>query len=115
LTIERKEVEAITAALVMHNATEPMDINEYNRRYEGYVQRHDGILEKIRKLEGKQTSLQKELDILNGFIQDIRDMKDLPIEFSDRLWNALVDRMTVYADGKVRFLFKNGATVTLNI
>ena len=115
LTIERKEVEAITAALVMQNATEPMDINEYNRRYEGYVQRHDGILEKIRKLEGKQTSLQKELDILNGFIQDIRDMKDLPIEFSDRLWNALVDKMTVYADGKVSFLFKNGATVTLNI
>lgn len=36
----------------------------------------------------------------------------LPLEFTDRFWNNLIDRVTVYHDGRMVFCFKNGAEVT---
>ena len=35
----------------------------------------------------------------------------LPLEFMDRFWNNLIDRVTVYEDRRLVFRFKNGAEV----
>ncbi|MDD6017503.1 MAG: hypothetical protein PUC03_01220 [Clostridiales bacterium] len=39
-------------------------------------------------------------------------MKALPIDFSERLWNALVKNLTIYPEGRAAFLFKNGTKIT---
>lgn len=36
----------------------------------------------------------------------------LPLEFTDRFWNNLIDRVTVYHDGRMVFRFKNGTEET---
>ena len=36
----------------------------------------------------------------------------MPIEFTDDLWLATVERMTVYADETVVFTFKSGVEIT---
>ena len=36
----------------------------------------------------------------------------MPIEFTDDLWLATVDRMTINADETVVFAFKNGTKIT---
>ena len=36
----------------------------------------------------------------------------LPVRYSDRLWLNLIDRVTVYEDGKLLFRFKNGTEIT---
>ena len=36
----------------------------------------------------------------------------LPVQYSDRLWLNLIDRVTVYEDGSLVFRFKNGAEIT---
>ena len=35
----------------------------------------------------------------------------LPLEFSERLWHNLIDKVTVYADRRVVFRFRNGAEI----
>ena len=35
----------------------------------------------------------------------------LPLEFTDRFWNNLIDRVTVYHDGRMVFRFKDGTEV----
>ena len=35
----------------------------------------------------------------------------LPLEFSERLWHNLIDKVTVHADGRVVFRFRNGAEI----
>lgn len=44
----------------------------------------------------------------------IRLMPELPIGFSESHWNALVDHVTVYADDRMVFSFKNGSEITEN-
>ena len=36
----------------------------------------------------------------------------LPVQFSDRLWLNLIDRVTVFEDGRLVFRFKNGMEIT---
>ena len=36
----------------------------------------------------------------------------LPVQYSDRLWLNLIDRVTVYEDGRLVFRFKNGTEIT---
>ena len=36
----------------------------------------------------------------------------LPVQYSDRLWLNLIDRVTVFEDGRLVFRFKNGMEIT---
>ena len=36
-------------------------------------------------------------------------------EFTESLWNGLVDHVTVYADERLVFTFKNGKEVTISL
>ena len=36
-------------------------------------------------------------------------------EFTESLWNGLVDHVTVYADERLVFTFKNGKEVTVSL
>jgi hypothetical protein len=39
-------------------------------------------------------------------------MRDMPVGFSGSLWNAFVEKLTIFPDGRAEFLFKNGAVIT---
>ena len=39
-------------------------------------------------------------------------MPELPTGFNESHWNALVDHVTVYADDRMVFSFKNGSEIT---
>ena len=39
-------------------------------------------------------------------------MQELPIEFEEHLWFALIDRVTVYRDERIVFRFKTGQEIT---
>ena len=36
-----------------------------------------------------------------------------PIEFNEKLWHAVVDRVTVYNDDRLVFTFRNGSEETV--
>lgn len=46
------------------------------------------------------------------FMTEICLMPELPTGFNASHWNALVDHVTVYADDKMVFTFKNGSEIT---
>ncbi len=50
---------------------------------------------------------------MDCFITELMTLDDsLPVQYSDRLWLNLIDRVTVYEDGSLVFRFKNGAEIT---
>ena len=55
-----------------------------------------------------------EVDIIECFMFEISRVHDLPVSFSDSLWNAMIDKIAVHADGRTVFIFKNGREVTEN-
>ena len=50
--------------------------------------------------------------MIECFMTEIRLMPELPTGFSESHWNALVDHVTVYADDRMVFSFKNGSEIT---
>ncbi len=73
---------------------------------------HDALNGKLEKLGRKKEKRQQQIDVLDRFIADLKEMRDMPVEFSGSLWNAFVEKLTIYPDGNAEFLFKNGAAIT---
>ncbi len=49
--------------------------------------------------------------MLGEFLFRLSELDLLDISFDDSLWNWSVEQVTVFADGKMRFRFKNGVCV----
>jgi len=45
------------------------------------------------------------------FMQDIRNQPIVLEEFDEKFWTAVVNRVTVFPDGRLKFCFKGGSEV----
>ena len=109
---ERAEVETLSANLIHENATVKMDQKVFNSRLEGYTQRYDALTGRFEKLGEKQKRLEQEIFIIDRFAADLDSLDEIPVDFSPSLWNAFIEKVTLYPDGRADFLFKNGAVIT---
>ena len=50
---------------------------------------------------------------INGMLFELMDLEQLPIEFDEKLWNATVERLTVYEDERLVFSLKDGTEITV--
>ena len=92
-----------------------MSQDEYNEKYDGYAERYNRAKKRYDKLMQRKTTLSFEVDIIECFMFEIKALPSLPMEFSDSLWNAMIDKVTVHSDGKAVFTFKNGTEITENL
>ena len=54
-------------------------------------------------------------DIFSGFFAGLGGTEELPVDFNEQLFRRLVDYATVYSDGRVVFIFRNGVEVDTKI
>jgi len=50
--------------------------------------------------------------IFSGILFELGEVDEIPAEFKESLWHTLVDHVTVYADERIVFCFKDGTEVT---
>ena len=108
-------VSALTERLIAENASAEMSQGEYNRRYDSFSERYDKAEKRCEALKRRKVTLQFEVDMVECFMTEVRLMPELPTGFSESHWNALVDHVTVYADDRMIFTFKNGSEITENL
>lgn len=46
-------------------------------------------------------------DLFSGFLSGLEEVRELPVDFSEKLFHRLVDYATAYSDGRVVFNFRN--------
>lgn len=46
-----------------------------------------------------------------GMMFELGELDDLPLTFDEKLWQGTVDHVTIYADERVVFRFKDGKEV----
>ena len=54
-------------------------------------------------------------DAIGGCLFALEELDLLQITFSEALWNTVIDHVTVYADDRLVFRFKNGMETEVNI
>ena len=113
LADEKEIMEALTKKLIAENATTAMPRDEYNRKYDALAQRHHTAEERAVQLQGQKARKRFQADVMDCFITELMTLDaSLPVQYSDRLWLNLIERVTVYENGNLVFRFKNGAEIT---
>ena len=113
LETEMEFVSELTRKLIAENATTVIQQEEYNRRYDALAQRYRDAEDRAQQLQSQKVTRRFQGDVIESFMNEIRAFDDsFPVQYSDRLWLNLIDRVTVYEDGRLVFRFKNGTEIT---
>ena len=93
------------------NAATPQDQEEYNLRYNSYIERYEQLSSRFDELTVlKEEKLAKRRSI-ERFIATLSKQEDILTEFDNWLWLSTVERVTVNSDGTLVFKFYYGAEI----
>ena len=81
-------------------------------KYDAYAERFEKAQAKYEKLQAERQTAIAEADNIAQTMKEIASVQELPIEFEEHLWFALIDRVTVYRDEQIVFRFKTGQEIT---
>lgn len=108
---ECSSIEMMVDAFVNENTRVAMNQDEYQRRYNAYVERyeklrnrHMALTEEIRKRKARKSQIHAFLDILEN-------QEELLTAFDETLWRWTILEMVVLSNEEVSFRFKDGAEV----
>ena len=71
--------------------------------------------EKLNALLAERKRMETEALAISGMLFELMELEQLPIEFDEKLWNATVERLTVYEDERLVFSLKDGTEITVLI
>ena len=93
------------------NASAPINQKEYLERYEKYSAQYDELKKRYDALQTQIAERKAKNIIIGSFMFEIAELSTIPMEFSERLWNAVIDHVTVYEDERLVFTFKYGGDI----
>jgi len=110
----QREIEVVSELMrksIYENARFGVNQDEYNERYQGYIERHRIVTEQVADLEDQRRKRQNKLLTLERFIREIETRPLVFEEFNEKQWVLVVDQVTVCRDGRLEFVFKDGTCV----
>lgn len=97
------------------NTRQIQDQEEYNRRF-------SELDTECKKAEEEIGAIQKEIleqsgrkEQIRRCLDELRECGDILDEFDDDLWSSMVEFVTVYADEKLEFLFRDGTRIPIQM
>ena len=112
---EMEVTAGLIQKLVDENATRKLDQHDYRKKYDGYAGRYAALESRMDSLEKERERKEIQYDIFSGFIAGLEEVRELSVDFNEKLFHRLVDYATVHSDGRVVFTFRNGAEVSTEI
>ena len=112
---EMEVVAGMIQRLVDENATRKLDQEGYRRKYAGYADRYAALESRMDGLKKERERREIQHDLFSGFLSGLEEVRELPVDFSGKLFHRLVDYATVNSNGRVVFTFRNGVEVSTEI
>lgn len=113
LNDEIEIVFGLTKKLIAENAEIAIPQDEYNRKYDALVERCHAAQDRLDELQKLRITRSFQAYVLECFMFEIKAIDTtVQLEFTDRFWNNLIDRVNIYHYGRMVFRFKNGTEVT---
>ena len=113
-----REMDMISEMLrqtVMMNASASVSEEEYRHRYNDLTERFKAEEEKHAQLVAERDRMKEESAAIGGMILELTELKQLPIEFDEKLWFATVDHVTVYGDDALVYSLRDGTEVKVEL
>ena len=89
---------------------------------ETYRTTHDELCHRFEETEAKLAALQRRRDrmkadaiAIGGMMFELGELDTLPVVFDEKLWHGTIDHVTVHADERVVFRFKDGKEIVTRL
>lgn len=113
LNEEIQIVSELVSQCIKENSSNQQSQEEYNKKYNRLVQRYEKANSRLEKINAeKNARIQRDREF-RIFIESIKQQPLIVEEWDETLWLSLLDTATVYADGSITFLFKNGTEINV--
>ena len=113
-----QELDVVTGMIqqmVKENAAQAKSQATYIGQYNSLVERYENLQSRYDTLQQQKERRLLQADAIGGCLFALEELDLLQITFSDALWNTVVDHVTVCADCRLEFYFKNGTDISVQI
>ena len=113
-----QELDVVTGMIqqmVKENAAQAANQIDYTNRYNALVDRYENLQLRYDSLQAQKQRRQLQAAAIDDCLTALEEADLLQIQFSDALWNTVVDHVTVYTDEWLVFHFKNGADISVQM
>lgn len=101
----------MTQDLISRNAHVALNQEEYQKRYEGMIEKYETKKGEYDDLQTKINKRNAKAEILRRYTSCLTEQNDTIIEFDGSLWSGLVDCVTAYSKEDIRVTFKDGMEI----
>lgn len=100
---------------VKKNAVVAQNQEEYMARYNELVDRYEGLQKQLNAVNVERTGRMTKSHAIDEYVRELSSAEAFSMSFNGKRWNAMVDRVNVYKDGRLVFRFAGGQEITVNI
>ncbi|WP_273079701.1 recombinase family protein [Selenomonas felix] len=101
----------MTQNCIAENARIAQDQGEYQKRYNGLVERYETVKARFDEVTEAIAERLAKGERLAGFIRKLESQKEPVAEFDSQLWASMVERVTVGVDKGLMVVFRDGTEV----
>lgn len=105
----------MTQNCIAENARIAQDQGEYQKRYNGLVERYEKAKVRFDEVTDAIAQRSAKSERLAGFIKTLRAQEEPLANFDERLWGCMVDYVTVGVDGGMMVVFRDGTETRENM
>ena len=106
-------VVELTQNCVAENARTAQNQEEYQKRYDGLVERYEKVKSKYDAIAEAIEEKQAHYEKLGIFIQTLEEHGEPIIEFDAGMWGSMVEFITVDRDKNMTVTFKDGSEIAV--
>ena len=111
ISVELDLLTGLIRNYIAENAVTAIEQSDYTEHYNKLTDKHEELQNRYAELRRQREERLCKADALGEFLFRLSELDLLELSFDDSLWNWSVERVTVFADGEMRFRFKNGMEI----
>ena len=107
-----ERLSGMVRSCIMMNASANLTEEAYRQQYSDLTRQYEEKKAEYKALLERRKNMEATAIVFSGILFWLTEMKEIPIDFDEALWNTLVDYVTVYADERIVFSFMDGTEIT---
>ena len=111
----RDELHDEVQQCIEENASNTLDQQAYNTRFQGLMSKYDAAKASVLDVEEKLRQRMARSEALSWFISELSERQGFITHFDESSWLSLVDQVTITVDRKAIFKFKSGAEICVDL
>ena len=110
LLTEVDVVTELTHRCISENAQSAQNQQEYTARYNSLVERYEKAKTQLEQLRATKTAREAQAKAIGAFMFEVQELNAFT-EFDEKLWLAVIDKVTVHTNGRMTFRFRSGTKI----